>query len=80
MKSTGIVRDVDKVGRVVIPKEVRDTFGIKENDPLEIFIKGDTIILRKYLPACIFCGNAENVVTYEDKKICKDCLAKLKAL
>ncbi len=80
MKSTGIVRDIDKVGRIVIPKEVRDNLGINENDPLEIFIKGDMIILRKYLPACIFCGNAEDVVTYDDKKICKDCLAKIKEL
>lgn len=80
MKSTGVVRDIDKVGRIVIPKEVRDNLGVAEGDPVEIFVKGDMIVLRKYYPACIFCGNAENVITYDDKKICKECLAKLKEL
>ncbi len=80
MKSTGIVRDIDRVGRLVIPKEVRDILDIKDNDPLEIFTKGDMIILRKYMPACIFCGNAEDTVTYDDKRICRECLAKIKAL
>lgn len=80
MKSTGMVRDIDKVGRVVIPKEIRDNLGIHENDPLEIFVKDDMIIFRRYEPACLFCGNAEGIVTYEDKKICKACIEKLKKI
>ncbi len=80
MKSTGIVRDIDKVGRIVIPKEIRDTLGLADGDPVEIFTKEDMIILRPYRPACLFCGNAENVTTYCEKKICRDCLAKIKAL
>ncbi len=77
MQSTGMVRDIDKVGRVVIPKEIRDNFNIHEKDPLEIFIKDDMIILKKYEPACLFCGNAEDIVSYNDRKICRECLKKL---
>ena len=62
MKSTGMVRKVDELGRIVIPIEIRQNMDIKVKDPLEIFIDNDTIILRKYQPACIFCGNADNVV------------------
>ncbi len=80
MKSTGMVRDIDSVGRVVIPKEIRGNLKIKEKDPLEIYVEEDMIILRKYTPACIFCGSAEDMVTYMDKKICKTCLAKFKQL
>ncbi len=78
MKSTGIVRDVDCLGRVVLPKELRDTMNIAQKDPLEIYVEGDTIILRKYEPACLFCGNAGDVVTFKERKICRDCLAELK--
>ena len=77
MQSTGMVRDIDKVGRVVIPKEIRDNFNIHEKDPLEIFIKDDMIILKKYEPACLFCGNAEDIVSYNDRKICREWLKKL---
>ncbi|MBR5153072.1 MAG: AbrB/MazE/SpoVT family DNA-binding domain-containing protein [Clostridia bacterium] len=80
MKSTGIVRDVDCLGRVVLPKELRDTMNIAQKDPLEIYVEGDNIILRKYEPACLFCGNAGNVVTFKDRKICVDCLNELKEL
>jgi len=80
MKSTGIVRDVDCLGRVVLPKELRDTMNISQKDPLEIYVEGDNIILRKYEPACLFCGNAGETVTYKDRKICKDCLHELKEL
>ncbi|AZJ24451.1 AbrB family transcriptional regulator [Bacillus thuringiensis] len=49
MKSTGIVRKIDELGRVVIPKETRRTLNIHEKDPLEIFVEGDAIILQKYI-------------------------------
>lgn len=67
MISTGIVRKVDELGRVVLPKELRDTMDIKEKDPLEIFVDGNTIILKKYEPACIFCNNAKDVTNYKGK-------------
>lgn len=77
MKSIGIVRKVDELGRIVLPKELRDTLKIDHKDPLEIFVEGDSIILKKYEPACIFCGNASEVFSYMDKKVCKECLAKM---
>ncbi|HZK34063.1 MAG TPA: AbrB/MazE/SpoVT family DNA-binding domain-containing protein [Bacillota bacterium] len=74
MKSTGIVRKVDELGRVVIPIELRRTLDIEEKDALEIYVDGEHIILKKYAPACIFCDNARNVTEYRGKKICDDCL------
>lgn len=74
MKSTGIVRKVDELGRIVLPKELRETFKIDHKDPLEIYVDGDCIILRKYEPACIFCGSADNVIVYKDKTICAHCI------
>ncbi|ACL69393.1 AbrB/MazE/SpoVT family DNA-binding domain-containing protein [Halothermothrix orenii] len=74
MKATGIVRKIDDLGRVVIPKELRRTMNIEKKDPMEIYVDEDTIILKKYEPACIFCGNAENTIDYMGKFICKDCL------
>ncbi len=77
MRSTGIVRKVDELGRIVIPIELRRTLGVKEKDPLEIFVDQDKIILKKYEPACIFCGAAGNVITFKDKMICNDCTSSL---
>lgn len=80
MKATGIVRKVDELGRVVIPIELRRTLGIAERDALEIYTDQDRIILRKYEPTCtcIFCGNADDVILFKGKNICKDCLAEIK--
>lgn len=78
MKSTGIVRKVDELGRVVIPIELRRTLQINEKDPLEIYVDGEKIILKKYEPACIFCGNADNLRRYREKNICSDCLQQLR--
>ncbi|NLE24339.1 MAG: AbrB/MazE/SpoVT family DNA-binding domain-containing protein [Clostridiaceae bacterium] len=78
MKSTGIVRKVDELGRVVLPIELRRTLDIAEKDALEIYVDGATIILRKYEPACIFCDNAKDITVYKGKNICSDCLAQLK--
>ena len=80
MKSTGMVRAIDKVGRIVIPKEIRNSFRIKEGDPLEIFTDNNRIILQKYEPACMFCASAEDVVEFGDKRICKKCIDKIKNL
>ncbi|NLW23478.1 MAG: AbrB/MazE/SpoVT family DNA-binding domain-containing protein [Tissierellia bacterium] len=78
MKSTGIVRKVDELGRVVIPIELRRNLDIEVKDALEIFVDGEHIILKKYAPACIFCGQAKDVITYKGKNICPDCLEELK--
>ncbi|MBR5342492.1 MAG: AbrB/MazE/SpoVT family DNA-binding domain-containing protein [Oscillospiraceae bacterium] len=80
MKSTGIVRKVDELGRIVLPIEMRRTLDIAEKDALEIYVDGDNIILRKYQPACIFCDNLKNVVSFQGKNICPDCLEKIKAI
>jgi transcriptional pleiotropic regulator of transition state genes len=77
MKSTGIVRKVDELGRVVIPIELRRTLGIGEKDALEIYVDGERIMLKKYEPACIFCGNAENVTYFKGKIVCRECLKDL---
>lgn len=73
IKSTGIVRKVDELGRVVIPIELRRTLGIEEKDALEIYVDRESIILKKYEPACVFCGNAEDVQHYKGKIVCKEC-------
>ncbi len=73
MKSTGIVRKVDELGRVVMPIELRRTLGIAVKDALEIYVDGEKIILKKYEPACIFCGSADDVIQYKGKNVCKEC-------
>ncbi|HYE80715.1 MAG: AbrB/MazE/SpoVT family DNA-binding domain-containing protein [Pseudomonadota bacterium] len=78
MKSTGIVRKVDELGRVVIPIELRRTLNIEEKDSLEIYVDGEHIILKKYEPACIFCGNAKDVIQYKGKNICPACMEEFK--
>ena len=80
MKSTGIVRKVDELGRIVIPIELRRTLGIDLKDALEIYVDEDKIILRKYEPACIFCGNAEDITVIKGKNVCKNCLKEMQSL
>lgn len=78
MKSTGMVRRVDELGRVVIPKEIRSKLDIEEKDPLEIYVEGSSIILKKFQTNCIFCGSNNNLVSYKDKLICAKCIENLK--
>lgn len=78
MKATGVVRKVDELGRIVLPIELRRTMDIAEKDPIEIFVEGESIILKKYEPSCIFCSEAKNVIEYKGKNICSDCMAELK--
>jgi len=73
LKSTGIVRKVDELGRVVIPIELRRTLGIDEKDALEIYVDNEKIILKKYEPACVFCGDAADVQHYRGKLVCRNC-------
>ena len=78
MKSTGIVRRIDDLGRLVLPIELRRMLEIAEGDALEIFTEDNMIVLKKYQPACIFCGNAKDVSTFKGKNICPECAAKIK--
>ncbi|HAP31607.1 MAG TPA: AbrB family transcriptional regulator [Firmicutes bacterium] len=77
LKSTGIVRKVDELGRVVIPIELRRTMGINVKDALEIYVDGEKIILKKYEPACIFCSNAEDVKQFSGRNVCRECISKM---
>lgn len=78
MKATGIVRRVDELGRVVLPKELRRTFEIEERDGLEIFVDRETIVLKKYAPECIFCGDAKDITDYKGRNICQNCRKELR--
>ena len=78
MKATGIVRKVDELGRIVLPIELRRTLGIEIKDPIEIYVDGDYIVLKKYEPACIFCGNARDVINFKGRNICSSCLKDIK--
>ncbi|OXS54072.1 AbrB family transcriptional regulator [Cohnella sp. CIP 111063] len=78
MKATGIVRKVDELGRIVLPIELRRTMGIGEKDPIEIFVDGERIMLRKYEPTCIFTGSSENLVYFRGKMVSRDCIEEMK--
>ncbi len=78
MKSTGIVRKVDELGRIVLPIELRRTLDIAEKDSLEIYVDDDRIILKKYEPTCVFCGSSKDVISFKGKNICPACLSELK--
>ena len=80
MKSTGIIRKVDDLGRIVLPIEIRRTLDIAERDELEIYMENDQIILRKYEPACLFCGADRKLVNYSSKNICRECVRKMAQL
>ncbi len=79
MKSTGIVRKVDELGRIVLPIELRRTLEIDEKDSLEIYVDGNSVILRKYQPSCVFCGEADDVTVFRGKNVCRSCLKGLAA-
>ena len=69
---------MDELGRIVLPSELRKSLGIEVKDSLEIYTSGDSVILKKYLPSCIFCGEANDVIIFKDKNICKNCLRQIK--
>ena len=78
MKSTGLVRNIDELGRIVIPKEIRNKMEIASSDPIEIYVEGDKIILTKYYPCCHFCGSENGANEFKGKKICNACLDEIK--
>ena len=79
MKSTGIVRKVDELGRIVLPIEIRHTLDIKPKDGVEIYVDGNSIVLRKYQPTCVFCVNSRNIINYKGKNVCQNCIDGLTA-
>ena len=78
MKDIGIVRNVDNLGRIVLPVELRKTLNIELRDPLEIYVEGDSIILKKYNPTCVFCGSGEKIFVYHEKNVCEKCIDELR--
>ncbi|MCL2827882.1 MAG: AbrB/MazE/SpoVT family DNA-binding domain-containing protein [Oscillospiraceae bacterium] len=77
MKSTGIVRRIDELGRIVLPIELRRVLDIAEKDPMEIFVTDETIVLKKYHPSCVFCITSSDLIQYRGKLVCPACLAEL---
>lgn len=77
MKTTGIIRRIDELGRLVLPIELRRTLGLEVKDPVEIFIEGNRLVVKKYEDSCIFCGNNDQLVKYADKNICKSCIKEI---
>ena len=80
MKSTGIVRKVDELGRIVLPIEMRRTLDIGEKDALEIYVEGSSVILKKYKPSCVFCDGTKEIMQFKGKSICPKCMRELKNL
>lgn len=80
MKTTGVIRQLDALGRIVLPIELRRTLDIGPKDMLEIFVEGDSVLLRKYEPNCLFCGSSRGLVSYREKMICSDCLKAMQRL
>ena len=80
MKATGIVRKVDELGRIVLPIELRRTLNIEIKDPLEIYVDGESIMLKKYQPACVFCGSSDNIKQIKGKNVCAKCVKELPSL
>lgn len=81
MKSTGIVRKIDELGRIVIPKELRRSFDLKDDeDALEIFVDDNTIVLKKYEPTCIFCNTIKDIATFRGKNVCPKCMKEMQFL
>ena len=73
MKSSGMVRKIDNLGRIVLPIELRRVLEIDQDSSLQIFVEGDEIILKKYQPACVFCGEAKGVMQFHGRNICAEC-------
>ena len=78
MKSTGIVRKIDELGRIVLPIELRRTLEIGERDALEIYVESSSVVLQKFRPSCVFCDGSKDIETYKGKNVCAKCLRELR--
>ncbi|MGE5549794.1 MAG: AbrB/MazE/SpoVT family DNA-binding domain-containing protein [Bacteroidota bacterium] len=75
MASTGIVRHLDELGRIVIPKETRQILGLRDHDPLEILLADGQLVLQRYAPGCLFCGASTTTIVFKGRNVCRRCLA-----
>ena len=80
MKSTGILKSVDELGRIVLPKKMRENLDIDIRDQVELFVEGDRIILKKYMPTCIFCDSERDIVIFNGKRVCGECIKSLRSM
>lgn len=80
IKAIGIVRKVDELGRIVLPIELRKSMDIGELQPVEIYVDGETINVKKYVPSCIFCGGVDNMKVIREKDVCNDCISEMKEI
>lgn len=79
MRAVGYVRQIDKLGRLVLPSDIRKSLAITSGvDSVEFFLDNDSVVIRKYRPACVFCGNAENIMTFKDQSICSSCMEEIR--
>ena len=77
MKSTGIVRNIDELGRIVVPKSMRTRLDLNCGDPIEIHLEGDSIVLSKFVSHCVFCASTDEIELFKGKKICKSCKSEI---
>jgi AbrB family transcriptional regulator, transcriptional pleiotropic regulator of transition state genes len=77
MKPAGIVRKLDQLGRIVLPKSLRKRYQMNEGDPIEVLVQGEHIILERYRPKCIFCLSTNQVIHFKDKYVCGSCVYEL---
>ncbi len=80
MKPAGVVRKVDQLGRIVLPKSLRKRYQMNEGDPVEILVQGDQIILERYRPRCVFCGSMEQVADFKERYLCSECMGQMQHL
>ena len=78
MKKSCFVRKIDELGRIVLPIEIRQSLDIKEKDPLEILMKDDGVFIKKDIASCVFCNSTNNLRSFSEKNICKNCISNLK--
>lgn len=77
MKSAGVVRKIDELGRIVVPIELRKSLNIGKREAVEISLEGDSIMIKKFEPGCCLCGSTDDIENYNGNKICKDCINEL---
>lgn len=80
MKPAGVVRKVDQLGRIVLPKSLRKRYQMNEGDPVEILVQGDHIILERYRPRCVFCGSMVEVAEFKGRQVCSNCVKEMSNL
>ncbi|MDF2720745.1 MAG: hypothetical protein K0Q59_420 [Paenibacillus sp.] len=80
MRPAGVVRRVDQLGRIVLPKSLRKRYRMNEGDPIEILVAGDQILLERYRPKCVICGEMNGITAYKDKHVCTNCMREMSEL